>query len=110
MTTTPISRHYRIRIGPAVGDAPIAVHGAIYGGDDGAMTLFDGLTPLDVEASGSVLSGMVQAVDRDTHVRVDVFAAAADEEPHCVMGAKAHTVLLGDNLLRGTSTFIRGAP
>jgi hypothetical protein len=101
--------HYRIRIDAASGE-PIEVQGAIYGGGDAAITLIHGLTPLEVATRGKVVSGMVQSVDASMQVMVDVLAENADSTLRRVMAARARTVLLGDNLVRGTSKFIRGAP
>ncbi|MGE5105637.1 MAG: hypothetical protein ACM3NZ_12870 [Betaproteobacteria bacterium] len=103
--------HFTIRVSTADPSAqPVAVRAAIYGSGTGAVELIDGLTPLQVETTGHVLSGMVQAVDSSTQVMVDVFTANRDADPRLLMRARARTVLLGDHLTRDAGHFIRGAP
>ena len=106
---SPESFAVRISNADASGE-PIAVRAAVYGSESATVTLVSGATPLEVRASGRVLTGMVQAVDSAQRVRVDLVATDRVAGPYLLMCAVAHTVLLGDNLTRDTGRFIRGAP
>ena len=103
--------HFTIRVStPDPSGQPIAVRAALYGSGTRAVELIDGFTPLEVAATGHVLSGMVQAVDSATQVMVDVFTTTKDADPKLLMRARARTVLLGNHLTREGGHFIRGAP
>jgi hypothetical protein len=103
--------HFTIRVStPNPSGQPIAVRAAVYGSGTGAVELVNGFTPLELAATGHVLSGMVQAVDSATQVMVDVFTTTHDADPKLLMRARARTVLLGDHLTCDVGHFIRGAP
>ena len=105
-----VPRHFTIRVyTPDPSGRPIDVRAAVYGSGTGTIELISGVTPLEVATTGHTLMGMVQAVDTTTQVMVDVFTNTHDASPQLLMRARSRTVLLGDQLLRGTGCFIRGA-
>jgi len=95
---------------PDSSQQPVAVRAAIYGSGTAAVELISGITPLEVETTGPIVSGMVQAVGSATQIMVDVLTARGDTDSTLLMRARARTVLLGDHLTRETGHFIRGAP
>lgn len=97
----------RILITSSGAGAPaLQVRGALYGSGSSTIEIIDGLTPVEVPIQGPVVSGMVQAVDVSSRIRVDVLEQQ-DDESRPLMGACARTVLLGEQLRAGR--FIRGA-
>jgi len=112
MTIRPESpRRYTIRIatGGSSGES-IAIKGAIYGAGDASIKVISGFTPFELETTGGVVCGMVQAVDTAAQVMVDVFSTEASAETRLLMRGRARTVLLGEQLTQTSGRFIRGAP
>ena len=105
------ARRFTIRVStPDSSGHPIAVRAAVYASGTTAVELVERVTPFEMNATGKVLSGMMQAVDATAQIKVDVLATTGDADPELMMSARARTVLLGDHLTRDVGHFIRAAP
>jgi hypothetical protein len=110
MSDTSTGR-YVIRVTGVEPHAHTAVVGAVYlSGNPAGVHLVTQPTPFEVSGPAQIVSGMLQAADPTQQILVEVLRGDGQQDPGRVTMARARTVLLGEQLLRESSRFIRGAP
>ena len=102
---------YVIRVSSDHPEDRSPVTGALYiGGESSSMQLVNEPAPFELTGAGRVVSGMFRSAIATNRVHVEVLASDSEAPPQRAMMAVGRTVLLGDQLLRGTSRFVRTAP
>jgi hypothetical protein len=102
---------YLIRVSSDRPEERSVVTGALYiGGEASSLQLVDQPAPFELSGTGRVVSGMFRSSVDSNRVHVKVLASDSEAPPQLAKMAVGRTVLLGEELARGTSLFVRTAP